>query len=58
MNSFTNPHDDLELLRQALRLHVYIEASTRSASSSASCSDAKFRQLRTWSGENLSVVHM
>jgi hypothetical protein len=49
--------EDFEWLRHALRLHVYIEASTRSASSSASCSDAKLRQSRRWSGENPSAVH-
>ncbi|GAV81722.1 hypothetical protein CFOL_v3_25176 [Cephalotus follicularis] len=46
MRSFTIAHDDLVWLMHALRLHVYIEASTRSASSSASCSDAMLRQSR------------
>jgi hypothetical protein len=49
--------EDFEWLRHALRLHVYIEASTRSASSSASCSDAKLRQSRRCPGENLSAAY-
>ncbi|KAA8527289.1 hypothetical protein F0562_034614 [Nyssa sinensis] len=49
MRSFTMFHDDFEWLWRALRLHVCIEASTRSASSSASCSELILRQSRRWS---------
>lgn len=58
IRSFTITHEVFELLMHALRLHVYIEDSTLSASSSASCSEAMLRQSRRYSGENFSEVHM
>lgn len=58
MRSLTMSHEDFEWAKHAFFLHVYMEASTLSASSSASCSELIFRLSRRYSGENFSAAFM